>query len=481
MHQFLLNVFASGSAFFSRRSCRDKGDNMRIIIVGTGKVGMALTQHLSVDNEVTVIDENPQRIDNIINIYDVMGVCGNGASYDVQKEAEVDKAHLLIATTSSDEINILACLVAKKLGVQHTIARIRNPEYETQLRFMREDLGLSMSINPEKAAAREIARVLRFPAAMKLESFSKGRLELVEYRVPENSALHGMQLADLYRNIRVRVLICAVSRKGETIIPSGDFVLQARDKIYVTSSPHQLEQFFRYLGVFRNKASSVMIVGASKMCYYLASELIEMGMSVKIIDQSEQRCIQMGERLPKALVIQGDGTDIELLHEEGIEQTDAFVAITGIDEANILMSMSAARLSGDCCKVVAKINRRSLMDLVSTEHMIDSVVSAASVTTELIVQYVRAMESASGAKIKTLHRLVDGAVEALEFGVTEDVPFIGVPLKDLKLKSGILLAGIVRRNGRIVIPTGNDALELGDDVIVVTTDTTLQDIHDIMQ
>ena len=472
-------MFASGSAFFSRRSCRDKGDNMRIIIVGTGKVGMALTQHLSVDNEVTVIDENPQRIDNIINIYDVMGVCGNGASYDVQKEAEVDKAHLLIATTSSDEINILACLVAKKLGVQHTIARIRNPEYETQLRFMREDLGLSMSINPEKAAAREIARVLRFPAAMKLESFSKGRLELVEYRVPENSALHGMQLADLYRSIRVRVLICAVSRKGETIIPSGDFVLQARDKIYVTSSPHQLEQFFRYLGVFRNKASSVMIVGASKMCYYLASELIEMGMSVKIIDQSEQRCIQMGERLPKALVIQGDGTDIELLHEEGIEQTDAFVAITGIDEANILMSMCAAKQSGDC-KVVAKINRRSLVDLVSDASMIDSIVSARSVTTELIVQYVRAMQSASGARVKTLHRLVDGAVEALEFGVTEEVPFVGVPLKDLKLKSGILLAGIVRQNGRIVIPSGNDVLHVHDDVIVVTTDTTLQDIHDII-
>ena len=456
-------------------------DPMRIIIVGAGKVGVALTQQLSAEHQVTVIDEHAQLIDNIINVYDVMGVCGNGASYGVQKEAETDKADLLIATTSSDEINILACLVAKKLGVEHTIARIRNPDYEVQLRFMREELGLTMSIHPEKAAAREIARVLRFPTAMKLESFSKGRLELVEYRLPANSTLHGMRLSDLYKTVRVRVLICAVARGKETIIPSGDFQLQARDKIYLTSSPQQLEMFFRQLGVFRNRASSVMIVGASKICYYLASQLIEMGMSVKIIDQSEARCVQMGERLPKALVIVGDGTDSELLIEEGIEQTDAFVAITGIDEANILMSMSAARLSGDCCKVVAKINRRSLMDLVSTEHMIDSVVSAASVTTELIVQYVRAMESASGAKIKTLHRLVDGAVEALEFGVTQDVPFIGVPLKDLKLKSGILLAGIVRRNGRIVIPSGNDALELGDDVIVVTTDTTLQDIHDIMQ
>ena len=393
--------------------------------------------------------------------------------------AEVGRADLLIATVSSDELNILACLVAKKLGVRHTIARIRNPEYETQLRFMREELGLSMAINPEKAAAREIARVLRFPAAMKLESFSKGRLELVEYRLPKDSALNGLRLSDLYRNIRVRVLICAVSRKGETIIPSGEFELRSGDKIYLTSSPDQLSQFFQHLGVFRGRASSVMIVGASKICYYLASELLEMGMSVKIIDQNEQRCVQMSERLPGALVIVGDGTDSELLQEEGIEQTDAFVAITGIDEANILMSMCAAKQSGDC-KVVAKINRRSLVDLVSDASMIDSIVSARSVTTELIVQYVRAMQSASGAKIKTLHRLVDGAVEALEFGVTEEVPFVGVPLKDLKLKSGILLAGIVRQNGRIVIPSGNDVLHVHDDVIVVTTDTTLQDIRDII-
>ena len=451
---------------------------MRIIIVGIGKVGLELTQQLSGENQVTVIDADPQLIDNIINIYDVMGVCGNGASYEVQKEAQGQRAELLIATTSSDEINILSCLVAKKLGIPHTIARVRNPEYEKQLRFMREELGLSMAINPEKAAAREIARVLRFPTAMKVESFSKGRLELVEYRVKENSALDGVQLLNLYKSLRVRVLICAVSRKGETIIPSGDFVLRAGDKIYLTSSSDQLAQFFRQLGVFRAKASSVMIVGASKICYYLASELLDMDMSVKIIDQSEQRCIRMAEQLPRALLIVGDGTDSELLREEGIDQTDAFVAITGMDEANILMSMSAAKQTENC-KVVAKINRKSLVDLVSNEGMVDSVVSAGTVTTELIVQYVRAMQSASGAQIKTLHRLV--AVEALEFGVPGDAGFAGVPLKDLKLKSGILVAGIVRQNGKIVIPSGMDALNPYDDVIVVTTRTTLQDIRDILQ
>ena len=453
---------------------------MRIVIVGAGKVGWALTQNLSAKNDVIVIDQNQQLIDNIINIYDVMAVCGNGASYEVQKEAGAEKADLLIATASSDEINIVACLVAKKLGVPHTIARIRNPDYEKQLRFMREDLGLSMVINPEKATAREIARVLRFPNAMQMESFSKGRLELVEYRLPENTMLDGVKLSDLYKNMRVRVLICAVTRKHETIIPSGDFVLRSGDKISLTSTPAQLEQFFRHLGVFRKKASSVMIIGASKTCYYLAQELIEMGMSVKIVDRDEQRCIRMGEQLPKALIIVGDGTDSELLDEEGIDETDAFVALTDVDEANILMAISASKRVQDC-KVVVKINRPSLVDLVTNESMVDSVVSAGMVTADWILQYVRAMQNATGSHIKTLHRIVDETVEALEFSVTEsDAPFIGVPLKDLKLKSGVLLAGIVRESGQIIIPSGNDAIHRGDDVIVVTTDTSLRDIRDIL-
>ena len=454
---------------------------MRIVIVGAGKVGIALTRHLAVENRVTVIDQNPHLVENIINIYDVMGVCGNGASYDVQKEAEVEHANLLIATTSSDEINILTCLVAKKLGVQHTIARVRNPEYGRQLRFMRSELGLSMAVNPEKATAHEIARVLRFPAAMKLESFSKGRLELVEYRVAERTALDGIRLSELYQSFKVRILICAVARQGETIIPSGEFTLRAGDKIYLTAAPRELEKFFRQLGVFRAKASSVMIVGASKMCYYLASELLDMGMSVKIIDQNEQRCVEMSEKLPRALVIAGDGTDSELLSEEGIGQTDAFVAITGLDEANILMALSAARQSGDCCKVVAKINRKSLLDLVSDESLIDSVVSTAAVTTELILQYIRAMKNAAASKVKTLHRIVDEKVEALEFNVTPDISFVNTPLRDLKLRRGLLLAGIVRQNGQIIIPSGNDVLHLHDDVIVVTTDAQLEDLRDILE
>ena len=454
---------------------------MNIVIVGAGKVGLALTRQLSGEHRLTLIDQDAKLIEKIINIYDVMAVCGNGASYEIQQEAEVSHADLLIATASSDEINILACMVAKKSGVPHTIARIRNPEYEKQLRFMRDDLGLSMAINPEKAAAREIARVLRFPAAMKLESFSKGRLELVEYRLPENSALNNISLIDLYKSTKIRVLICAVSRKEGVFIPSGGFVLRAGDKIYLTSTPDQLARFFRRLGVFRQRASTVMIVGGGKMCYYLAAELLEMGMGVKIIDQSEPRCIQLSEQLPKATVLVGDGTDSELLREEGLVNTDAFVAITGIDEANILMCMSAARQSGGNCKVIAKINRRSLMELVSGENVIDSIISAQSVTADLIVQYVRAMESASGLKIKTLHHLVDGAVEALEFGVPDNTPLTGTQLKNLKLKSGILLAGIVRKNGQIIIPSGSDVIQPGDDLIVVTSGPRFQDVDDILE
>lgn len=453
---------------------------MQIIVVGAGKVGGSLTAQLVREHRVTVIDREPKLIENIINVYDVMGICGNGASYEVQRAAGADRADLLIATTSSDEINMLACLVARKLGVPHTIARIRDPDYELQLRFMRRELGLTMAINPEKAAAHEIARILRFPAAMKLESFSKGRLELVEYRLPEGSVLDGMRLLELYSAVRARVLVCAVARREETIIPAGDFRLRSGDKIYVTAAPEQLSVFFRYLGVFRKKASNVMLVGASKMCYYLAEELLRMGMRVKIIDRSEERCTRISEQLPKALVIVGDGTDSELLAEEGVNDVDAFVALTGIDEANILMAMCAARQS-EQCKVVAKINRRSLTELVSSEGMIDSVVSARDVTTELIVQYVRAMESASGAKIKTLHRLVEGAVEALEFHVEADAALTDRPLKELKLRAGVLVAGIVRRNGQIVIPGGGDAIHAGDDVIVVTKDAALQEINDILR
>ena len=439
---------------------------MRIVVVGLGKVGRALTAQLTAENnDIVVIDQNPDLIEDIVNIYDVRGLVGNGGCYDVQREAFEDGADLLIATTSSDESNILACLVAKKLGTQHTIARIRNPEYEKQLRFMRDDLGLSMFVNPEKATAREIARVLRFPSAIKREQFCRQV---------------GLQLSDLYRNIRVKILICAVARGSETIIPTGMFTLRAGDKIYLTASARDLESFFRKLNLFKAKASNVMIVGASRMTYYLVKELQDIQKRVTVIDSDAARCQEMSEKFPGVLVIHGDGADAELLSEERITDMDAFVALTGLDETNIILAMYASQINS--CKVVAKINRESFAELAAAKGMVDSVVSTASVTSESIAMYVRAMQNSfESENIKTLHRLVSGRVEALEFNVAPGLPFIGVPLKDLTLRKGLLVAGIVRRNGQTVIPSGNDALQEGDDVVIVTTDTTLHSLRDIVK
>ena len=454
---------------------------MRIVVVGAGKVGRVLTEQLAAEkHDIVVIDQDPDLIESLVNIYDVRGVAGNGGCYDVQKDAFEDGADLLIATTSSDETNILACLVAKKLGTPHTIARIRNPEYEKQLHFMREELGLSMVVNPEKATAREIARVLRFPSAIKREQFCRQRFELVEYRINEGNPLEGLQLSDLYRNIRVKILICAVARGQQTIIPTGATVLQKGDKIYLTASARELESFFRKLNIFKARANNIMIVGASRIAYYLVKELQDIQKRVTVIDSNAARCQAMSEKFPSALVIHGDGADSELLSEERISEMDAFVPLTGLDETNIILAMYANQFPN--CKVVAKINRPSFADLANQKGLVDSVVSTAAVTSETIARYVRAMQNSFDSdNIKTLHRLVGGRVEALEFNVGPGLPFIGVPLKDLDLREGMLVAGIVRQNGAPVIPSGADALQEGDDVVIVTTDTTLHALRDIVK
>lgn len=454
---------------------------MRIVVVGAGKVGRVLTEQLAAEkHDIVVIDQDTDLIESLVNIYDVRGVVGNGGCYDVQKDAFEDGADLLIATTSSDETNILACLVAKKLGTPHTIARIRNPEYEKQLHFMREELGLSMVVNPEKATAREIARVLRFPSAIKREQFCRQRFELVEYRVNEGNPLEGLQLSDLYRNIRVKILICAVARGQQTIIPTGATVLQKGDKIYLTASARELERFFRKLNIFKARANNIMIVGASRIAYYLVKELQDIQKRVTVIDSNAARCQAMSEKFPGVLVIHGDGADSELLSEERISEMDAFVPLTGLDETNIILAMYASQFPN--CKVVAKINRPSFADLANQKGLVDSVVSTAAVTSETIARYVRAMQNSFDSdNIKTLHRLVGGRVEALEFNVGPGLPFIGVPLKDLNLREGLLVAGIVRQNGAPVIPSGADALQEGDDVVIVTTDTTLHALRDIVK
>ena len=438
---------------------------MKIIIVGDGKVGMTLTEYLAQEgHDITVIDRNPKVIDSVVNAFDIMGINGNGANYDVLVEAGAERADLLIAATSSDELNILSCLMAKKIGTKHTIARVRNPEYAQQLRFIREELGLSMVVNPEFEAARDISRILRFPSAIALECFSKGRVELAEIKLPENGYLQGHRLSELYKVCKEKILICAVQRGDEVFIPDGNFVLHAGDKIHITGSHSALASFFKSVGIFKEQSKHVLIIGGGKIAYYLAHHLAESHVDVKIIEQKEERCMHLSENLPKATIIFGDGTDQSTLLEEGLSDCDACVSLTGIDEENIIVSLYAQSLGVD--KVVTKIDRISFVDMVETFGL-DSFVSPKTITANRIVRYVRAMQDSGDSDMKTLYKIVNNQVEALEFGITQEASYLNIPFKTLATKDGMLFAAIIRQ-GRVIIPGGDDHLEVGDSVIIVT-------------
>lgn len=451
---------------------------MKIIIVGDGKVGATLTEHLSKEgHDVVVIDQDPQVVEEMVNQYDVMGISGNGASYSVLMEAGANKANLLIAATSSDELNILSCMVSKKIGARHTIARVRNPEYSQQLVFLREELGLSMVVNPEMETATEICRALRFPSAINMETFARGRVELAEIKVQPDSILNGQPLFSLPDRLRVKILVCAVQRDGEIVIPDGNFVIQTGDKIHVTASHAELAAFFKVMGIYKQKARSVLIIGGGKIAHYLALQLLDAGMQVKIIEHDRQRCHELSDWLPKATVIHGDGTDQSLLLQEGIDTVDAVVSLTGMDEENILISMYAQTQKAD--KVVTKINRLSFLDMLGNMGL-DTIVSPKTIAANRIIRYVRAMHNSDGSSVQTLYKLVGGQVEALEFVVSENAKFTGIPLKDLKTKQNVLIACIIR-GGKPIIPQGSDTMEPRDAVIVVTANQYLRDLSDILE
>lgn len=451
---------------------------MNIVIIGDGKVGSTLSSQLQREgHDIVVIDNNQNALKNLINTQDVMCVEGNGALYDVQTEAGVPNSDLVIACTSMDELNMLCCLLAKKLGAKKTIARVRDPQYFKQLNVMKEELGLSMGINPELAAATEISRIMLFPAATKIELFAKGRVELVEFKLAAQSMLDGMSLSEVYKKYKVKVLVCAVQREGEIFIPDGDFRLRSGDKINLTASHEDIEKFFSTLGLLKDRSKTALIVGGGKVGYYLTIALQKIGVKVKIIEKDYQRCMDLSDLLPKATIIHGDGTDQDLLKEEGLEQVDAFASLTGIDEENIIMAMFASNLQVP--KVAAKINRDSYTSLADMLGL-ESFVSPKNITANHIVSYVRAMQNSLGSNIETLYQLVDNQLEALEFIVREDGPYVGIPLKDLKLKKNILIASIVRQ--RIpIIPGGNDQIEIGDSVIVVCRNQKFKDLKEILQ
>lgn len=451
---------------------------MKIIIVGCGKVGLALVEQLSAEgHDVTLIDRDKSVVDAVTNKYDIMGMTGNGAAYHVQTEAGCAEADLLIAVTNSDELNLLCCMIAKKSGNCHTIARVRNPEYSQDVNSIKSNLGLAMVINPEYAAALETARLLRFPSAIKVDTFAKGRVEVLKFRIESGSILHEMRLLEIPSKLHCNVLVCAVERGEEVIIPNGTFTLQEKDIVSIVASPKKAGEFFRKIGLETNQVRSALIVGGGDITYYLTEELLTMGISVTIIEKDESRCNFLSEKLPKANIIHGDGSDRTLLEEEGLSGTEAFLTLTNMDEENILLSLYAK--SRTSAKVVTKINRITF-DEVIEQLELGSIVYPKFITAENIIRYVRAMQNSIGSNIETLYKLIENKAEALEFLIQKGSPVIGIPLQELRLKKNILIC-CINHGGTIITPRGQDVIQEMDTVVVVTTNTGFSDIADILE
>ncbi|MEJ8735051.1 Trk system potassium transporter TrkA [Mediterraneibacter sp. ICN-202921] len=451
---------------------------MKIVIIGDGKVGYKLARALSAEQyDIVMIDSNEKKLKAAIDRLDIFCVTGDGGSVAVQKEADVPHADLVIACTSTDECNMLSCLIAKRLGARHTIARVRNPMYYQQIDILKEDLHLSMVVNPELTMAGEISRLLLFPDASKIETFVKGRVELIEYVLAKKSPLIGMSLAQMYTRSQIKLLVCAVERGGEVFIPSGDYILEEGDRIHIAASHKEIEQFFKLAGYHKQKIRKVILCGGGRVSYYLAVQLLSIGMQVKIIEKVEEKCEKLSELLPKATIINGDASDHDLLIEEGIGEADAFIALTGMDEENIIMSLFAKGQGVD--KIIVKINEDRRAKMIE-DFGLDSIVSAKTVTADAILSYVRARRNSQGSvNVETLYQLVDDKIEALEFIVKSETEYTGVPLKELPLKSNNLIACIARKR-KIIIPNGEDCIQVGDSVIVVTMEKQIQDIRDIL-
>lgn len=455
-----------------------KENGLKIIIVGCGKVGANLVDQLSKEgHDITVIDKKAEKIQDITNTYDVMGLVGNGASYSTQMEAGIEETDLIIAVTDSDELNLLCCTVAKRVGKCAAIARVRTPDYSEETGYLREQLGLALIINPELEAAREVARILYLPTALEVNSFAHGQAELVKFKVPEGNLLNGLSLAYLGKNITNDILICAVERNGEVYMPNGDFVLQSGDVVSFVSERHIARDFLKQIGLATRQVKDTMIIGASKAAYYLAKELLNMGISVKIIEKEKENCESLSVKLPKAIIINGDGTDSDILKEEGIETVQSFIPLTGIDEENIMLTLYAKQVSK--AKVVTKINRVNYKQVINNLDL-GSLVYPKYITSEAIIAYVRAKKNSMGSNIETLYHMFDSRVEAIEFIVEENSKVSGVPIKDLKLKKDVLIS-FINHNGHIIIPTGNDEIEDGDTVMIVTKNTGFTGIDDIVR
>lgn len=453
-------------------------NGLNIIIVGCGKVGMTLIEQLSKEgHDITIIDKNATKVQEMSNLYDIMGLVGNGASYSVQMEAGIENADLIIAVTASDELNLLCCTVAKQVGDCAAIARVRTPDYSKEAGYLREKLGLTMIINPELEASLETARILYLPTALEVNSFAHGQAEIVKFKIPEGNLLDGMTIATLGKSITNEILICAIERDGEVYIPGGNFQMAKDDIVSFVAPRRHIRIFLKKIGFKTKQVKDAMIVGGGKASYYLAKQLIAMGIDVKIIEQNKERCEELSILLPEAIIINGDGTDEEVLREEGIEYAQAFIPLTGIDEENIMLTLHAKQVSN--AKLITKINRSTFKNVISKLDL-GSVIYPRYITSEAIIAYVRAKKNSTNSNIETLYHMFDNRAEAIEFRVDEPSSVTGIPLKDLMLKNDLLVS-FIYRNGKVQIPSGLDTIEVGDSVMIVTTHTGLDNIQDIIR
>ena len=451
---------------------------MKIIIIGLGTIGKTVLRSLSsMGHTITIVDEDKDKVESLVEKYDVFGVVGNGACVDIQNEANMADADLAIVLTNSDELNVFACLVAKNVGVKNTIARVRNPAYRKQIREIKDQLGLSMIVNPEKETAEEIFNLINLPSISRIERFAKGKVLLAEIVVEKECALIGETLISLGKKLKNKVLVCAVVRNEEVVIPSGNFMFQEGDRVHFSSDASTLRNFLAEVNLEVSPLKHVMIVGGDRIGYYLANELSEKRYSIKLVEGDKKRAEELAEMLPHVTVVHGNGTQHDLLVEEGIEAMDAFVALTSIDEENMIVSMFANKMNVG--KTITQIKNDDLFDMLG-ELGIEHTVSPKRIVADKIISYIRALSNSRGSNVLTVYRLVNDKVEALEFQAKGEERFFNRPFRELKTKENCLIACLLR-DGEVIIPDGNSFIKSGDNVVVVTTHKNFDDLTDIFE
>lgn len=450
---------------------------MKIIIIGAGKVGKTLAKHLTDEgHNIIVIEKDKQVLDNLLNTYDVAGFVGNGATVDIQNEAEVSKADLFIAVTDNDELNLVCCRLARSLGAKKVIARVRDTDYTEQADLMRDSFGIDVIVNPEHAAAEEIANLLRFPFATLVTSFEKGKVVSVEIKVPEECPIINKTVEEIVKEFSANLIVGAILREGEVIIPSGQDIICAGDYVNFISTPQKIDAFFKKADIFNRKVKSVLIIGGSRISYHLSKALVEGGVKVKIIEKRAERCQQLLESLEKVEVVNADGSQKQILDEEGMADYDAMVSLTDIDEQNIIISLYAK--SKNVETVVGKVNNDTFYNLLE-DISLEACVSPKDVVANQIIYYTRSLKSKEDGKLESLRKMFDSKLEILEMDVADDSEIVGQQIKDLNFKSDVVIAAIVRKRS-IILPAGDVVLE-GDDKIILATSRKIEEIDGIIK